>query len=220
MKRVFYLDRTSDTKEIGPYYPQCKGLIKEYINTTQNSIMNFANYKGRKVDFIPNLDGISIYKSTKLTDVISCALGPGNDLIISKRFFDLLKNFNTSPVQYFNCTIYKGEDKIKYVWLHFIYELEKVVDYKRSLLTHPNDSLSEDIKMVTDYEKYREFYDTKDKYGLVKAKKVVIKNLNMDFLVIGQYNQKVYISEKLRDAIVRNKITGIDIREADDIEID
>lgn len=218
MKKYFHLDRTSDTKIIGNYYPQCKALTKGYNNEAENSFYNFAFHKGRKVNFIPNLDGIIIHKTSRLTDVISCSVGPGSDLIISERFYNLLKSFKTSSIQYFDCYIYKGESRSKYIWVHFIYDLEKYVDYRDSLFTHPDESLLAEIKEIASYKDFMDFYEQKDKFGFIKAKKISLNAAGPDFFVIGRFNQKAYISERLRGVILNEKITGIEINEVDDIE--
>lgn len=218
MNKYFHLDRTADTKIIGNYYPQCKGVIKGYDNEAENSLYNFGHHKGQKVAFTPNLDGITIHKNSKLTDVISCSLGPGNDLIISERFYNLLKLFKKSLIQFFDCYIYHRERRLKYVWVHFIYDLEKKIDYKKSLFIHPDDSLLGEINKITSYNEFIDFYENKDKFGFIKAQKNVLNTERLDFFVIGRYNQKTYISKRLRDVILNEKITGIDFNEVSDIE--
>lgn len=218
MNKYYHLKKTADTKIIGNNYPQCKGPIKGYNNEEKDSFYNFAYHKGRRVDFTPNLDGISIYKSSKLTDVISCPLGPGNDLIISDRFYNMLKSFKKSPIQFFDCFIYHKESRLKYKWVHFIYDFEKSVDYKKSRFFHQDESLSNEIKKISFYNDFVDFYENKDKFGFIRAQKIKLNTGGLDFFVIGRYNQNTYISAKLREAILNERITGIEINEVDDIE--
>lgn len=137
--RFFHVDKSSDTKVIGSNYPQCSGVLKTYNNNSEISLTKFAYFKGNKVDFVPDLDGITLYKSSKLTDFISCSLGPGNDSVIGLTFFDLLSNHKLSDIQFFNCFLYKADEKYYYIWLHYIYSLEEFVDYKKSVFTHPDE---------------------------------------------------------------------------------
>ena len=176
MDKFYILDHSIDHKIIGSEFPQCTGLLKKYNNEYENplSLYYFAHKKGKKIDYQPDLSAIKIGLKTKLTDCISCSLGPGNDLIISSKFKSVLNKFKTSPLQLFKCVLNRKEEKFNYWWVHYIYSLEKEVDYTKSTLTRSDEQLHVKLKNVSSYEDYRNFYDNDDTYGLVRATTTIL----------------------------------------------
>lgn len=213
----FHLDKAVSPSIIGAQYPQCKGLTRGYDEDAEHSFYQFAHHKGERVDYIPNLDGIVLYKSAKMTDVISCSRGPGNDLIISKKFHNLLKDFKAGPVQYFDCFVYRNDVRYEYVWVHYVYDLEKNVDYTESIFDHPDKKMMPYIKAIKSYDEFINFYKLRDEFGLVRADSIVLNTEPMDFFAIGRYNQKTHISVALKKAITEENITGVEINNGDNI---
>ena len=214
---IYIIQNCTNKKTIGSDYPQCISLIKNYDVTEFNSITNFSSYKGKKVAFIPNLDGLKLDLKAKLTDFISCGLGPGNDSIISHNFFKILEKSVTSSFQQFNCSLYQNDEAMEYVWLHYIYTLENKVDFAKSEFTHVDISLQSHLQKISSYNDFEYFYNTYDEYGLIRAKKTILKSPPLDFFVIGRFNQKHYVSERLKNEMECIGITGIEFEEADDM---
>jgi hypothetical protein len=219
MDKFYILDHSTDHKVIGSEYPQCTGVLKGYDNEYENpfSLYYFAHQKGKKIDYQPDLSAIKIGLKTKLTDCISCSLGPGNDLVVSSKFKNTLKTFKVSPLQLFKCVLNRKEEQFNYWWIHYIYSLEEQVDYMKSTFAHSNEKLHAKLMNVKSYEGYRSFYDNDDTYGLVMATKTVIDSPPLDFFVVGQFNQKHYASERLKDALEIRGITGVTFKEATDV---
>ncbi len=220
MKTPFYiLEPSVNSKVIGTNYPQCAGLAKHYKTESSLSLSKFAEHKGLWVDYHPELDGIKIYSTTKWTDFISCSLGPGNDSIISERMFQSIQEFSIGEIQSFDCFIYKSEERKKYKWIHYIYSLERKVDYNKSIFDHPDKTLLKEIKKINNYDDFLKFYDTVDRFGLIRAEKTVIKTdgHQPDFFIVGRFNQKLYVSERLADKIGEAHYTGIEFTQANDI---
>lgn len=173
--------------------------------------------KGLRINYIPDLSSIKIGSKTKLTDLISCSLGPGNDYIISPRFRELIKKYKTSDIQFFDCFLHQKGGSFKYCWVHYIYTLEKVVDYCKSDFSHTDEKLLDKIGKIKNYQDFLNFYDNDDMYGFIKSKRIVLKHEPLDFFVIGRYNQKHYVSKRFKEELVRTGISGTTFEEADDI---
>lgn len=219
MDKFYVLDHSIDHKHIGSEYPQCTGLVKGYNNEYENpfSLYYFAHQKGKKVDYQPDLSAIKIGLKTKLTDLVSCPVGPGNDWVVSSKFKSILKGFKTSPIQFFKCTLNRKEEKFNYWWIHFLYSLEEQVDYAKSTFVHPYEELKEKLMNIKSYEDYRSFYDNDDTYGFVKATITFIDSAPLDFFVVGHFNQKHYVSERLKDELQIKEISGVTFKEATDV---
>ncbi len=219
MMQYFSITESTDEKIIGMHYPQCAGLLKEYNNDYENpySLYYFAHQKGKRVNYKPDLSSIKILERTKLTDLISCSLGPGNDIVVSSRLKNIIKESKASQYQIFETILNKKNVKFKYWWIHYIYNLEKVVDYEASRFSHTNDKLSLKAKNIKSHKEYKEFYDKEDTYGLIRATNIVLRHKPLDFFIVGQFNQTHYISKELKDRLVNEGITGLEFLEANDI---
>ena len=81
MSHYYRMKESIDAKIIGSHYPQCAGVLDGYNDEYENqySLYYFAHKKGKKINYHPDLSSIKILERTKLTDLISCGLGPGND---------------------------------------------------------------------------------------------------------------------------------------------
>lgn len=212
MENIFILNKATDPDVIGADYPQCVGVLKAYDNTYENnkSLYYFAHYKGKYVQFVPDLGSIKVSAKAKLTDIISCSMGPGNDLIVSPRMCELLTEYKTSEIQIFDCVLTKKDVKYKYYWLHFIYSLEKKVDYKRSILNHVDPELRSAASEISSFDQFDDFYNTRDEYGLVYSSKLTLKSNKLDFFLVGRMDQKIYLSERLKNEIQKCELTGIE----------
>jgi len=215
----FYVDKSTNHNVIGNSYPQVVGLVKSYDESSNESLSHFAKFKGKEIDFIPHLDGLLLSKTSKVTDVISCSLGPGNDTVISSRILEIIFKFKTSDFQYFDCILYKGQEKYSYKWVHYIYSLERYVDYKNSEFIHPDEDLYKYITNIRTYQDFLKFYEEKDTYGLIKSKSITLKDQKFDFFVIGRFDQKLYVSRKLKDELLKSNISGVEFIRAYDLII-
>jgi hypothetical protein len=219
MNRYFVISESTDSSIIGPSYPQCTGFLRGYLNERENkrSLYYFADFKGEKIDFIPDISAISVKERTKMTDLISCPLGPGNDKVISEKFYTIIQKVSKSRIQFFDCILNKKNEKFRYKWVHFIYNLEKYVDYRKTTFFHPDMIIFDKTKKIKSYKDFIFFYDTHDTYGFIRSEKTCIKHKPLDFFVAGRFNQKCYVSENLKSKIESIGLTGIEFILAKDI---
>lgn len=220
MSKFYILDKSTNPKIIGENYPQCVGVVDGYNNTQENkkSLYNFAHSKGKVVDSAPDLSGIKIGHKTKLTDVVSCSLGPGNDLIVSDKFLTVLQGKSYSKIQFFKCCLNKSDKKFDYNWIHFVFQLEQLVDYKNTVFSHIDDKYSQFVKRIRSYQEFERFYQNTDEFGLIKSNQVVINCKPLDFFIIGRFNQKIYVSQEMLFEIKEIGLTGIEFKPSQDIE--
>lgn len=200
-------------------YPQANGMIKEYDFNAGNSVIKFAEMKGIYCPFSPNLDSFKLHHKAKLTDVISGCIGPGHDLVISKKFFELLITFKLGPHQVFSASLDLKGIKQGYFWIHFLYQLEKdAVVYNRSVFDYGGNI----VKGIDSYEDYIRHSEKEKNYGMMTSKVTYLKAnaiTDLDIFTIGWFNQKVYVSERLKSAILSAKISGIEFFKVDDLHV-
>lgn len=220
MTDYFVVNKSCESNIVGPHYPQCTGLLKEYDNEYSNkkSLHRFAHKKGEKINYKPDLNSIKIGQRTKPTDVISCSLGPGNDMVVSNKLFNLIKQSKTSNMQFFDCLLHKKESSLQYKWAHFIYDLEEFTDYKKTIFYHPTEKILNKTKAIKDHHSFLKFYNEVDTYGFIRAEKTVLRHSPLDFFVVGRFNQKHYASSAFKALLIAEGITGIEFEVADDIQ--
>lgn len=214
----YILKEATDSKIIGPTFPQCQEFLKEYNNNYENnnSFFYFAHFKGLEIDFLPDSTSFFLKEKVKLTDLMSCYLGPGNDKLVSNSLYHIITHFNSSPLQVFDCILNKKNERFSnYNWLHFIYDLEKLVDFRQSVFHHPDSILKKRSKDIRNYNDYMEFDRELDTFGLLSAKKTVVNCSPLDFFTVGHLNQKCYVSENLKNDL--KYMSGIEFEKANDI---
>ena len=103
MEKLSYyiLTPSTDAKLIGNY-PQIIDFVTEENISSNISVEEFANYKGKFCEFNPNLNTFILHGQSKFTNMYSCSLCPGGDLLIDNDFNEILKKAKKGPVQIFN----------------------------------------------------------------------------------------------------------------------
>src|SRR5690349_10699589 len=129
---IFYeLDESVDLNVIGNY-PQGDGMVKGYNFKSPNSVDNFAEYRGRACDFVPDLR-YKLNSKARPTDFLSGCLGPGGGLVLSERVYMLLAKFVIGPHQVFDVSVELQKNPVgRFYRLHFLYTLESEIVFKES----------------------------------------------------------------------------------------
>jgi len=205
------LETSTILKDIGDF-PQIIRIDKAYKLGLESSIDVFANYKGSIPKKIPNLhDCLVLHPKSKLTDLVSCSLGPGNDLIISEKLKTLLAHYELGPLKFYKCNLLQGRNKIEeYYWIHFLYDLMKEVLFAKSEFRLGSDV----VTGIGSYQDYVNFSSKHDPFGFLRATKLFLpsKFKKLDFFMIGGFDQNVYLSEALAKVMIKQKFTGIFIK--------
>ena len=210
---VMIIKSSSDPKNVGNNFPQTVLLSK---NETDD-LEFLSTQKGKRIEKKISLNNILLSPGAILTDAISCSLGAGNDMIVSDKLYKLIKESNVDPVQFFDVSFKFNKEIItNYHWLHFVYELEPFINFKK---TKYNVEQFPELKknVITDYDTFKKFSEGKDKYGFLRSKKTVLLesfNQKLDLFVLSPIDQNIYISKLLYEKMIEWKITGLDYEEA------
>jgi len=211
----YIISNAAGTKETGMEYPQVKSMSKGYDLNAPNSVWALHEVRNTKPKFKPNLDSFLLYKKAGLTDTISTGYIGGRGLLVSERFQRLLQNFNLTKHIFFPATVFKEDKVIKYFWMHLVDS-----DYRTNVI-FPKTKFSNWPKLkLKDYQDYLRFNKDEDKFGILRAGKVTLDKFfdtTLDLFMISEFDQNLYASQKLIDAIKENKITGLQIDDAMDI---
>ena len=208
---TFYeLETSVDLKVIGTY-PQGDGMIKGYNFDSLTSVDNFAEFKGRACDFIPDLR-YKLNSKARPTDFLSGCLGAGGDLVVSERIHTLLAKYVLGPHQVFEASVESQKKPLgRFCRLHFLYTLEPEIEFKESIFMYGGKLL----ESIDSYDAYKSFREVRDPLGLTRTQKTVVsreKFGHFDLFVIGFFDQKVYVSERLKEELRDHDVTGITLK--------
>lgn len=207
--KYFNIGQTSEIDVIG-FYPQTKRAVGYHVDSVNNVMRNlFPDYQP--------LYGLELNPNSKATDVIDKGI-LNFGLVISQRFKTLLEAFNLPPHRFYPIDVL-GTD-IKYYWFHYISNMEKYIDFNKTELEIYNSLPPFEVQKRFVSESYealieicREIVSTR---GRAIRYKLIQINGNFPcydlFEIVGaQYF--TLISGKLKEEIIKNNITGLELIE-------
>lgn len=212
--QYFVLSEAAGTAETGPEFPQSQSMTSGYDYDGERSIHRLAECKSKRPSFSPDLDALVLHPQAKRTDVISSAMLGGQGLLVSERLKNLLTGFLLPEHVYFPAVIvHKNERFSNFQWLHLISDYRKVVLFDQSIFKM-NQVGFEDIIKFRDFDDYQRFEKDVDKFELLRSVKIVLDSgalHGLDMFVLSQFDVNIYISEKLVNKLLSEKVTGIEI---------
>lgn len=217
-------------------YHTVKGFRKGYDYDSKNSATNIWFYK--KLDFTPDLD-LVLNPKAKATDLLESVEISSDYLCISPKFYDILKAHNLLEYQHFDAVIRGKKDILNYHFLNFYFRLtwdnHDIIDLdKTKFFAKKNDPFLQAVPQATEkgilgefkVKSWSEFHtirDQKENNGThkiilpldtlyIKNKKFLELDLfTLSFRNIGNSSFRFVISEKLAEAILDNKISGVKV---------
>ncbi len=210
----FEIKESSDNKKIGRQYPQV-----DSINLTLAHSITYHQMPRRNLKF----DEIELYKSAKLTDIISSGAICADGLLLSEKILKIFKNYKLGKHKVFKAKVSHKGEKYDYGYLQIMNDLKNCIDYKMSSF-YVTDMLGKpvsdfEINDIQEYEKMGkkihsgEITEFKE-YSYLKIKSAFFKNNSQipDFFTLDPCGITLFISKRLRDELVNNNISGSEIR--------
>lgn len=205
----FIISNAAGTKETGMEYPQVKSMTKGYDLNAPNSVWALHDARNTKPKFKPNLDSFILYKKAGLTDTISAGYIGGRGLLVSERFKKLLQKFNLANHIFFPATVIKDDKANKYFWMHLVNS-----DYRKNVIFTKTKFSNWPRLKLKDYKDYLRFDKEEDTFGQLRAGFVTLDkkfDKTLDLFMISAFDQNLYASKRLVDAIKEAYITGLEI---------
>jgi hypothetical protein len=206
---MYYTIKKSTGKEIGSVFPQVSCLTQELAHSIK--FTEFVNFDTELL-FV-------LQPGAKLTDVLSQAAISANGLLISHRFKVLLDKFQLMQHKFYRTTIITTESQEIYYWLHFVdTSYKNKIDYEQSVFYWTKSTFKKDIIKLASYDEYLELKKQNGILWGVKAEKIKLDqsfDKPLDMFSCLPFDLGIYISAKLYDALLEQKITGINIQESE-----
>ena len=198
-----------ETKVVGRKYPQleCNNLVYAHA---------IPSYGPCKMRF--NLS-FNLVKGAKLTDVLKTLAISASGFVISERLKMLLESYKLERHEFIPVDIISKDQTYNYYFLHF-YGLDMVhcLDYQQSIF-HITEFEIEDLGTMKfdSYESYQKYMKENDKdYSIMThLEHLVLKEefKDLDFFSVPQFYHEMFVSERLKQCLEDNHITGFSFEE-------
>lgn len=191
-------------------------------------LMNRYNRMMREGTFAPaelDLGTVKLYSEAKLTDVVNGIEGGG--WIVSKRLFEILKNFNIGEYQPYKIAV-KSKKIVSedYVYLHFPNYADEYVDFPQSVfykgkgyfdfasraIMPESFHSAEEIKLLSDQLNEGVTFTNFKKRVNIQSKIIVLKPNELDIFKFKSHllSREQFISARLAQTLLDEKITGLE----------
>lgn len=214
--KYYIVNDSLDEAVVGKDYPQAYKFMKGYDGDAPNGIIGLYKYDVEFPDFIPDLDGIMLSGSAKLTDVVSN--GYCSDFfIVSEKVKRILEQYTLCPHRFYPLGLYKRKVKYDYFLLHIISVYVDYVDYNRTsfmdcdIFTNKKDGDVIVTSLDDLLQKRDEIKKAKGRSQTVWGERIVMNehfDKETDFFVISRFDANIYMSERLKNAIEAAGVTG------------
>jgi hypothetical protein len=210
MKNKYYtINYELDDKITGRDYPQVNCLNVDEIE-------KFSSWELHKKTPVIKFE---LKKRCKLTDVLSI-LEINTGFLISPKVKNIFDQFHLMRHQYFEATIQSKDGNLhQYYWLHLTEpDLTKKIDYEKSIFYETEWTFRKELIKLDSYKHYEKLKakDTEASFG-VRLDKIALSDSfdkNLDLFKFTPFGINVYISERLKNALVENNIISFKIEEA------
>lgn len=205
-----------DEEIVGKDYPQAYKFIKGYNPDAPKALFSLYDFRESLPNYTPELDGIMLAGSAKLTDFVSNGFS-FELFIISKRVKKVLEKFHLCPHQFYPLGLYKRKVKYDYYLLKIASNYIDYVDFPKTTFIEFNfvgSKVFGDVSVNSKEELYQKREEVKARKGTsqtIWGNRIVMSDLfdkELDFFSITRIDAKLYVSERLKNAIEAEGLTG------------
>ncbi|SFW52793.1 hypothetical protein SAMN02927921_02156 [Sinomicrobium oceani] len=212
-EEYYSIRRSDDLQETG-HYPQAH--LRKGYNPRKNGHFMVKHYEFP--DFAPNLE-LEMHPKTIPTNYLNNTAGLINGFIVDSKFKLMMSSFKLPRHHFYPIKAYKGSKLFDYYWLHYIVDdfwefidtansYGEVFEFKTPFETVVTETfaISSKNQVLEEKRKY--------KLGRTRIGKIIMKKEfpQYDLYKIDCLSYTTILSEKLKNAIVKAGITGMEIK--------
>ena len=193
--------------------PQVLDMGYGYDYYAEDSVSKIIYNK--PLDFLPNLKSFHLDPETSVTDIIRQGYIFTAGLLVSNPLYESIKNFVLQPYEAYEAEVVYQDACLNYYWIHITKILEGEIDFEKS------EFIQSDPKGNNYTKKFlnQEDLDRKCKElvfnisGKITAKKIIFipETPLYDLFFIRLTSDLIFISERMKDCLLRNQFTGFEI---------
>ncbi len=226
----YYTLAYSTGKDIGSEYPQVAEIIP-VTTVEKNHDTNWlirVNESGYRVPNVNSpIDNFLLEKKAKLTDAISPGYIHAMGLLLNEKLKSIFEMFETIQIKYLKTKILSKKNITydNYFWAHFCVDYADVINFQKSTFNLQILPLDLEDSDDWDYQTEKLIVNSLEEYILSKKRisttlkqiipevLVLKKEKKVDLFCISGLYQQIIISQELKDEIVNNGISGLEINE-------
>jgi hypothetical protein len=207
--KYYLIKNDLETKVVGRKHPQLECNTLGYAHA-------IPSYGPCKMRF--NLS-FNLVKGAKLTDVLKTLAISASGFVISERLKMLLESYKLERHELIPVEIINRDQIHNYYFLHF-YGLDMVncLDYQQSIFRITKWGFRDlGLKNFDSYESYQAYIKENDEDDslMTPLEHVVLKEefKDLDFFSVPQFYHEMFVSERLKQCLEDNHITGFSFEE-------
>ncbi|MEP0265150.1 DUF1629 domain-containing protein [Dokdonia sp.] len=223
MKKISYyhLNHSIEPKIVGNINDsEYNTQVDNFIDPENNDENRFDLYKGfnyyehisKKLD----LTKFKTHNKAKMTDCMSTRFFSTDGFFISDKLSKLLNRFDLENSQLLDCLITNKDQHHNYYLLSFL-DAKDIFNYKKSIfgIVSGLDKVDKSIELkFNDSEELKNkkkelYFETNGENTITPLKIILTKNVD---LFKSSIDKSILISERLKNDIEKNKITGFDFK--------
>jgi hypothetical protein len=208
---MYYKLENRTDKEVGSVFPQVSCLSQ--IDAHRLRSDEFPSFTPKLI--------FELVKKAKLTDVLSQAAISAMGFIVNYKLKEITESQNQLNLKTYPATVETKSARENYYWLHIkSLDISDLIDYESSTFFYTKYELNQDDIKINSYAHYKSLSNENGIMWGVGMDKIKLSNKfnqSLEFFHLSPFDRTVYVSKRLRNLIVNNQITGIEITEATNI---
>ncbi|MFT5723122.1 MAG: hypothetical protein ACI9JN_000229 [Bacteroidia bacterium] len=209
-----YLVKESSDEDVGKTYPQSQKIILPKGKTVKDPAFVWNVQFCKIPDFEPILGTIKVENSAKLTDLISSST-ISNGYIISKKLFKILGDFNLGNFIQKPVTVKFKGDYFEYYWVHIANDKSTMIDFNNSNFYLIDSFSNKDSCSIKNWDELVQIRKSASSLKKIRFDKMQIGEFLEDCFHLNHIFYDLIISERLKNAILKNGVTGINFQNID-----
>lgn len=174
----------------------------------------FHQRENKVPNFPINIIKAHLLKNAKITDFMTFRpVLTGCEFIISDKVYEVMKSLKMPECYFYPLRIYSKDEKIGqefYVFYTPFYSTD-LIDFPNSVLYKGNHITGKTYHQIKSREEYREYIPK-----LIEFEKMVVSDKNLsNFDYVSMQSGHTFISERFKNIIESEKLTGLNIRNND-----
>lgn len=194
--------------------------VDNFVDPENNDENRFDLYKGfnyyEHISKELDLTKFKTHNKTKMTDSMSTRFFSTDGFFISNKLSKLLNGFNLENNQLLDCVITNNDQKHNYYLLSFL-DAKDIFDYKKSTfgIVSDLDKIDKDVELkFNNFEELKNkkkelYFETNGESRVAPLKITLTKKID---LFKSSLDKSILVSERLKNDIEKNKITGFDFK--------
>jgi hypothetical protein len=221
----YFIEEAIRTEETGTQYPQILKMSKQQDYDDDNGVYVFS--RNPLPDKSPDLKYLILDNEAKLTDVLSAVMLRLNGFLVNDRFKDVIRNYKLPQHRYYEAYVLSQLIEYKYYWLQMVVNYDmRCINFTKSNFIITTTSIIKNPPIpveIHSYEDYKEKQSKLNSKQIIKVSKAILNDSfgkdTLDIFKIPELSMSWIISERLKDELVKKKITGIRIVEAGSVSV-